>query len=194
MSDSRSLFVQRYGAQDTPWDTGITPPEIVSIVQEIVPGRALDLGCGTGTNLRYLVEHRWQADGVDFVPQAVEQARSKLAEFPPEMFRVHCHDVTRLNEIASLRPPYDLVIDIGCGHSIPVDQAGRYAHDVASLMRPGGIWMLYAHQPSEGRAFGWLAEDVRHIFSTDFELTQEILSTDTTNGLPSGWYRLTKST
>jgi cyclopropane fatty-acyl-phospholipid synthase-like methyltransferase len=191
-SDQLNLFVQRYDAQDTPWDTGITPPEIVRIVQELVPGTALDLGCGTGTTMRCLLEHGWQVDGVDFVPQAVAQARAKLADFPAARFSVHCHDVTRLNEIGSLRSPYDLVIDIGCGHGIPVDQAGQYAHDVAVLMRPGGTWMLYAHQPSEERAFGWTPEDVRRIFSADFELTWEVLSQDTTNGLPSGWYRLTR--
>ncbi|MBK9125073.1 MAG: methyltransferase domain-containing protein [Chloroflexi bacterium] len=192
-SDSRSRFVERYEVQDTPWDTGITPPEIVQIVQELPPGKALDLGCGTGTNLGYLLDHGWQVDGVDFVPQAVERAQAKLAGFPSERFSVYCHDVTRLNEIAGLRSPYDLVIDIGCGHGIPVDQAAQYARDVASLMRPGGSWMLYVHQPSEGRAFGWRPDDVRRIFSLGFELMQEILSTDTTNGSPSGWYRLTRS-
>ncbi|MBZ0294838.1 MAG: methyltransferase domain-containing protein [Anaerolineae bacterium] len=192
-SDRLDMFVQRYDAQDTPWDTGITPPEIVSIIQELAPGQALDLGCGTGTNLRYLLEHGWQADGVDFVPQAVEQARAKLADFPASMFAVYCHDVTKLRDIPDLRVPYDLVVDIGCGHGVPADQAVQYAHEVASLMRPGGIWMLYAHQPSAERDFGWTSEDVQRISSADFELTWQVLSEDTTNGFPSGWYRLTKS-
>ena len=65
--DRRRMFVQRYDAQDVPWDTGITPPEIVRVVQELAPGSALNLGCGTGTNVRYLLEHGWQADGIDFV-------------------------------------------------------------------------------------------------------------------------------
>jgi len=36
-----------------PWDTGVPPPELVSVVEgndRLVPGKALDLGCGTGTN------------------------------------------------------------------------------------------------------------------------------------------------
>ena len=191
-NDSLSKFVQRYDAQDIPWDTGITPPEIVGIVQELKPGKALDLGCGTGTNVRYLLEHGWEADGVDFVPDAVQKAQAKLAHFPAERFGVYCHDVTRLNELTNLRSPYDLVIDIGCGHGIPVEQAKQYAHDVAAQMQPGGIWMLYAHQPTVERDFGWLPEDVRQIVAADFELVWEVLSIDTTNSLPSGWYRLRK--
>jgi hypothetical protein len=39
-----------YRFRKPPWGTGLTPPEVVSLV-EIggVRGRALDLGCGTGT-------------------------------------------------------------------------------------------------------------------------------------------------
>ena len=191
-SDSLDRFVQRYNAQDVPWDTGITPPEIVRIVQELAPGKALDLGCGTGTNLHYLLEHGWQADGIDFVPQAVKQARIKLTDFPAEAYAVYCHDVTRLNAISHLRAPYDLVIDIGCGHGIPADQALTYARDVASLMRTGGTWMVYANQPSEGRTFGWTPEDVQRIFSTHFQQVCQMLSHDTASGSPSGWYQLTR--
>ncbi len=34
-----------------PWDTGVTPPEVVELVEgrDRPPGRAPDLGCGTGT-------------------------------------------------------------------------------------------------------------------------------------------------
>ncbi|MFW5709655.1 MAG: class I SAM-dependent methyltransferase [Chloroflexota bacterium] len=87
-SDRRSMFVQRYDAQDVPWDAGITPPEIVRVVQELAPGGALDLGCGTGTNVRYLLEHGWQANGIDFVPQAVEQAQVKLTDYSAEKRRL----------------------------------------------------------------------------------------------------------
>ena len=36
-----------------PWDTGVTPPELRAVVEngQVQPDRALDLGCGTGTNV-----------------------------------------------------------------------------------------------------------------------------------------------
>lgn len=189
-NERRAMFIERYGAQNIPWDTGITPPEIIQIVQTLSSGCALDLGCGTGTNLRFLLEQGWQVDGVDFVSQAVAQAQTKLADFPAETWSVYCHDVTQLKEINSLRSPYDLVIDIGCGHGLSLDEAAQYGADIAALMRPGATWMLYAHQATENSSFGWRPEDVHRIFAQHFKLRWRKLSNDTTTGRPSGWYHL----
>ena len=191
MADPRlQNFIERYEKQDAPWDTGITPPEIVAITAELVPGKALDLGCGTGTNVRYLLEHGWDADGIDFVPQAIEIARSKMAAYPSQRCTLLCHDVTRLDACDDLRAPYDLVVDIGCGHGLSGDAAEKYAQDIADLLKPGGIVMLYTHFPSAERHFGWTDTDVHDLFSGQFEIVSEVLSTDTTNGSPSGWFRL----
>src|SRR5205823_2650147 len=81
----------------TPWDTGITPPEVVDLIEgpdALPPGRALDLGCGTGTNVRYLADHGWDATGVDAEPRAVDAAERKLAGV--DGARVLLGDVTRL--------------------------------------------------------------------------------------------------
>ena len=43
-------FQWKYWRGQTPWDTNITPPEVEDFVKTASPGRALDLGCGTGTN------------------------------------------------------------------------------------------------------------------------------------------------
>jgi len=104
MNDPLQNFIERYKNQDAPWDTGITPPEIVAIAGELPPGKAIDLGCGTGTNVRYLLEQGWTADGVDFVPQAIELAQAKLADFPAERYRVLVQDVTRRNTHKMWRP------------------------------------------------------------------------------------------
>lgn len=185
-------FAQRYRAQNAPWDTGITPPEIVAIVNELPPGKALDLGCGTGTNVRYLLEHGWTADGIDFVPEAVDLARTKLAGFPAESFGIHCHDVERLDEWTAPRAPYDLVVDIGCGHGLMRERQALYAESIAALLKPGGTFMLYAHQPTAERQSGWTPADIQRLFMGQFDLAWQVLSDDTTIGVPSGWYRLTR--
>lgn len=185
-----AMFTQRYADYNTPWDTNITPPEIVAVVDELPPGRALDLGCGTGTNVRYLVEHGWQADGVDFVAQAIDTARIKLAAFPPDVAAVYCHDVTQLDNLTRLRPPYDLIVDIGCGHGIAADKQADYARAVAARLAGGGTMMLYAHGPAPDHAFGWTPDDVRRLFGPYLRMVQQTLSTDTAGGWLSGWYRL----
>ncbi|TFG49883.1 MAG: class I SAM-dependent methyltransferase, partial [Anaerolineales bacterium] len=71
------FFMLRYLLNDPPWDTGITPPEVYQFLEENSPGRALDLGCGTGTNVITLAEHGWQVTGIDYVPKAIRIARQK---------------------------------------------------------------------------------------------------------------------
>lgn len=188
--DKQKMFTQSYVTQHTPWDTNITPPEIVEIVAELPAGKALDLGCGTGTNVKYLLEQGWQADGVDFVEQATDIANKKLEDFPQDRYGIFCHDVTQLELLIELSPPYDLAIDIGCGHGIDANKAGKYAHDVAELLKPEGIFMLYAVQPREDSSVGWSPDDVQRWFTPDFELVWQVLSDDTVIGVPAGWYQL----
>lgn len=189
--EKRQRFEERYQSGEIPWDTGITPPEIEAIVAELPPGRAIDAGCGTGTNVRYLLEHGWQADGVDFIQAAIDTARTKLADFPAGMWGVFCHDVTDLMTCEGLRPPYDLAVDIGCGHNIVPAQCDDYVRGMATLLHPGAIMMLYAHYPSETRT-GWTPDDVKRLFEPYFDIVDQVLSEDTTNSRPSGWYRLVK--
>jgi SAM-dependent methyltransferase len=61
-----------------PWDSGDPAPELVELVEGPAPprpGRALDLGCGIGTNAVYLARHGWDVTGVDLVHNAVAAAR-----------------------------------------------------------------------------------------------------------------------
>ena len=80
----RSLYdlLYRFGA---PWD-GPPRAELVRLVEAGVltparfpPGRALDLGCGTGANLRYLARHGFEATGIDFSRVALRVARERAA-------------------------------------------------------------------------------------------------------------------
>ena len=84
MSGRRMLYRQMYRFGAPRWDTNITPPEVVAVIEGAAPlpaGRALDLGCGTGTNVIYLAQHGWETIGVDFSPVAIQQARQKAKQF-----------------------------------------------------------------------------------------------------------------
>jgi SAM-dependent methyltransferase len=125
------------------WDTGVTPPEVVAEIEgdrPLPPGRALDLGCGTGTNALYLAAHGWQVVGVDFVGSAIEAARRKAG--PAEGVTFIQGDVTRLSSIG-VEGPFDLVLDVGCFHSNSGAGRDRYAAQVARLTRPGAMLLLF---------------------------------------------------
>ena len=69
---------QRYRNGDIPWDHELPPPEVIAIAERLPAGRLLDLGCGTARASVYLAARGWQADAVDFVPEAIAMAQERI--------------------------------------------------------------------------------------------------------------------
>lgn len=176
----RLRFELRYWTGRTPWDSGITPPEVVDFLERTRPGRALDLGCGTGTNAVALAQRGWEVTAVDFSARALGAARSKAARASVTV-RFLRRDVTRLDD---LQGPFDFALDIGCFHALEPAARRPYAASLARLLPPGATSMLYAFlDPSDG----WPAEaEVRAAFEPDFELSR--LEHGEFDGRPSGWF------
>ncbi len=164
-----------------PWDTNQTPPELIEFVERgRAPGRALDLGCGTGTNVVYLARHGWQATGVDFAPRAVELARRK-ARAAGVTVDLRVGDVTKLDDLAG---PFDLLFDQGCFHSLTPDQRRAAAAQMARLTRPGSVLLLYAFHPVPGQSLGLTKDEMIALVSPAFRLVKF----EEGKGRPSAWY------
>lgn len=142
----RRWFFDLWYLQRPPWDTGISPPELMAFIQSHPPGRALDLGCGTGTNVITLAQHGWDAVGVDFARRAIRQARRKAQEAGVAA-RFLLADVSRP---LPLEGPFDLILDMGCYHALPQDARPGYRANVRRLLAPGGTYMLYAFLAENG--------------------------------------------
>ena len=71
------FFTLQYWLKNPPWDTGVTPPELYAYLESNPPGKALDLGCGTGTNVITMAEYGWDVTGVDYIPRAIRIAERK---------------------------------------------------------------------------------------------------------------------
>ncbi len=161
-------FTLRY-FRDPPWDTGISPPELLAFIENHATGRALDLGCGTGTNLLTLSKAGWQVEGVDFALPAVLTARRRLSRSGVEPNRVHYGDVTRLGWA---RPSYDLILDIGCYHGLNESARQAYRQNLRRLLAPAGVFLIYAHRKPQGaEGAGITEEDIRRL-ADEFRLTQ----------------------
>ncbi len=175
MNFFKRLFFKVFYLFTPPWDTNLTPPELLQFIQQHPPGRALDLGCGTGTNVLALARHGWQATGVDFVPKAIRKARRKAVQAGVQVnFLVD--DVTRLTELS---PPFDLILDIGCFHSLNPTGQQAYRHNVARLLAPGGSYLLYTFtQSGEADSDRGVAEADLALFDSHMELISRSDGTD----------------
>ena len=128
-----------------PWDTGTTPPEVIEFIEENPPGRALDLGCGTGTNVITLANYGWDAVGIDFARLAIKIARRK-AERAGVDVKFYVDNVTNLKHVSG---SFDLILDIGCYHSIANADRKDYLHKLHDLIAEHGNYMLYAFLKAE---------------------------------------------
>lgn len=129
-----------YSAGETPWDRGEPSPVLVELLEagRLPPGRALDVGCGTGTNARYLASRGYEVVGVDLSGLAIERAAAapKPAGGPVAWRRADF----LVDEPPSGR--FDVVFDRGCFHVF--DGSGdraRFAERVARCLGPAGRWV-----------------------------------------------------
>jgi len=158
----RLLFHYWYFGQPK-WDTGISPPELLDFMQRHKPGRAIDIGCGTGTNVITLARTRWQVTGVDFAPRAIHLAKQKIRNAGIRA-ELSINDATRLNGV---RGPYDLALDIGCFHGISKDGQSKYLKQLDRILAPNGFWLMYGFFKPNSRHSGpgLLEADLNHISS-----------------------------
>jgi len=180
----RRILFQYWYFHKPPWDTGISPPELLEFIQTHNPGRAIDIGCGTGTNVVTLVNAGWKVTGVDFAPRAIKIARQKLSQAGVRATLL-IRDVTKLQ---GSNEQFDLAFDLGCFHGIPQDKKPKYLEGLDQILAPNGFWLMY----------GFLKSDPLHAGSGLLEADIDLISSHLTlvsrrdgvdNGdRPSAWF------
>lgn len=178
----------------TPWerrDLDQTWTRILGALDNPAPGRALDIGCGSGRDAVYLAKRGWQVTAVDLAQEGLEKARARAAEQGAEVNWVQ-GDVGQLGRLG-LEPGYTLVYDFGCIQGLPDDARRGAAAGINQLVAPGARLLLFAF--SAGRRLflprGMERSELVTLFgdSWDLEHTQPMPTDD----LPP-WLRGAKPT
>jgi ubiquinone/menaquinone biosynthesis C-methylase UbiE len=183
------LFFQFSYYEKPPWDTGISPPELIQFIESHPPGRAIDIGCGTGTNLITLARSGWKVTGVDFAPRAIHLARKKI-EAAKVQADLSVNDATKLQGITG---PFDLALDIGCFHNLAGKGQEKYLDQLDRILAPGGYWLMYGFfRPDEEPAPpGLREEDVTRLSGRLALLSRQ--NGSNRGDRPSAWFLLQKT-
>jgi SAM-dependent methyltransferase len=165
----RVVYRLAYRLGLTVWQRPTPPADLVTLVEgpsALPPGRALDLGCGTGTDTIYLATHGWDVTAIDMVPKALAAARrnATAAGVAPRFIE---GDVTRLHDLG-VGDGYTLLVDFGCFHTLPEDRRPAYVISVSHAATPGARLLLYGFsRPPKAAPMhaGLTLDEVRQRFS-----------------------------
>lgn len=149
------------------WESAYTPAELVTAVAAgLIPtgARALDIGCGAGSEVVFLAEQGFRAIGVDSSRQAIEIARAKAAEARVDAEFHHAD--------ATLLPVPDQSIDFasdrGCLHVISQESRRQYARELHRVLKPGARFLLRgaAEADEEEGVLAVDASEIDRVFSS----------------------------
>jgi len=134
-----------YGYDFVPIPYDIGPRvELVDLVESgrIKPGRAIDLGSGTASNVIFLAQHGYDVTGVDFSPAAIQLGRQRASEAGVEVTFIQ-DDLTDLQHVSGA---FDLLVDYGTLDDLHPADRDRYVNNVLPLTHSGSQFVLYCFE------------------------------------------------
>jgi SAM-dependent methyltransferase len=183
------------GANPPAWDIGRPADELQRLVKEggVRKCRAVDLGCGSGTDAIFLASQGFEVTGIDISPTALGQAEEKARNAGVSV-RWVLADVTSPPRVG----PFDFIYDRGCYHNVRdqnleayLDTLHRFSHEGTKVL------LLSARREAQASAAssGVTEEELRFDFSSGFELEslrQIMLESNESVGKAPGWCALLK--
>jgi len=139
----RLMFGIMYRVGFTPWDGHALSARMRNAIEgpgALPPGRALDVGCGTGDTSIYLARHGWQVTALDFVEAALKRARAKATAAGVDVAWMR-GDATALQR-SGVRGDFQLIVDNGCLHGLPDEGRDAYVREVTAVAAPDAVLLL----------------------------------------------------
>lgn len=120
-----------------PWRVTGPNEQLIKFLEQFKlspPMNILDLGCGTGKNSKYLSEKGFNVVGIDFSDAALRLA-TKLGVKSPLI-------VADAAYLPFKEKVFDLVLDMGCLHSIPPSIRERVKNEILRVLEHQGTYFL----------------------------------------------------
>ncbi len=138
MSEKES-FDKRYESGITPWELERPDSNLIEVIKnkKIHPCKALDIGCGTGSNAVWLAQNGFDIHGTDFSELAIEKAEKKAGKENLNIPFI-VKDFLTKDLIGS---DFEFIFDRGCFHSIEQAEDRRvFARNVSCHLKEEGLW------------------------------------------------------
>ncbi|GAA3683363.1 hypothetical protein GCM10022267_82690 [Lentzea roselyniae] len=158
-----------------PWEGG-PRSELVRLVTSgrIPPGRAIDLGCGSGANSIFLAAHGFDVTGVDYSPVGLEKARRAT---PPSLSVSWLVGDLTAASIPAVSGTFDLLVDYSVLDDLRGPARDAMAATVLRLSHPGSVfvlWCFYDEIPwwkrRGGRFPGLAVGEEQRLFGSSFDI------------------------
>lgn len=185
----KETFLQTYDWVDSwnqlPWSHDEPSLFLAEICARRGPGRALDIGCGAGTDSLFLAQQGWEVTSLDFVPKALEYTQQRAREAGVAVNPVEA-------DITDWEPPheYELVLDHGLLHNMDPVRYPAYRECVLkALSDDGELVLLHWHPLFPGQQNGKMGptrrsrEEIKTFFAP--ELQERFFAREEFEDLPS---------
>lgn len=184
-------WIERYEStslDDIPWELGRAKDVVVELCENrLVPTGAtvLDLCCGAGSNTVYIAEHGYRTLGLDIAPAALSYATMKAKEAGVDIGFM----IAEAAAIPLLDATIDLVLDIGCFHSLLTEDREPLIKDVVRILKPGGLYHLTVFSKASEHQWNRFDEDDIRAFFVPHLNIEEITHYDGKNRFgESRWF------
>jgi len=153
----RAFWEDRY--RDASGETSGRPSTVLErYAQDLVPGRALDLGCAKGDDAIWLAQQGWDVCGVDISEAALSIARrNALRRDVADRIVFACHDLT----VSFPEGRFDLISAMFLQTPFEFPRRDVVAR-AYSLLNPEGLLLAVTH----GSAVPWSWSRQDHAFPT----------------------------
>jgi len=156
-----------------PWEVGHPQSAFVELFSsnELVLGKLLDIGCGTGENAIFLAQNGFSVVGIDLVPSAIEKAKRKAKGLGLEID----FSVGDALHLRFLPDEFDSVIDSGLFHIFDDKRRLAYIDQIAKVLRPDGGYFMLCFSEKEPTDWGGprrvSKEEIEEALAPNFEVS-----------------------
>lgn len=152
-----------------PWAHKEPTKFLSDIVQKREPGRALDVGCGSGVDSVYLARNGWDVTSLDLVEEPLRMTEER-AKREGVKLTIRQADITEWPNTEQ----FDLIVDAGVLHNLPKAFRADHCKRIKSWLKSDGNFVLVHHFKRHSMDWAPIGprrvarEDIDNLFAPEF--------------------------